>query len=1000
MNDERLRDAIARGQRVLLSTQREDGSWDERSNIGASSTANVLVALQWAGLLPEEDLREGARWLRSQQRKDGSFEPHPFANRGDLGTTAQAWAALHLAPGEENARAAARAEAFVKKNGGVDAVLAGLGKGDLAGLYLALAGLVDGKRLPCPPLAWVLVPPLVDAMSRRFHFGIVMGAIQMTLIAKRLHGKFGEDGTRFSLFERVVNEKALSLLTIFQNPDGSWNSNTVQTAPMIPALISAGLAPHDRRVRKARDWLLSRRVEDPKGVWFDVFAADVWTTAFYVRALLRGGMRAGDPRIVKAIEWLLSRQLDVPQPAVDNRQENAVRVGGWPFQSGNVTMADCDDAGVVLSALGTALADPTLPQDLAARVRVSVARGRAWLDSMQNPDGGWAAFVWSLPGDRPNRPLFTKPIDVPLEPGLGLVELWRHPPPELGDPAMEGVTARVIHGLASNGSDVTHPTIARGVKFLREHQTEFGGWFGRWITNYLAATSFVLSGLAKAREDLDEEYVQRAIQWVLSRQNKDGGFGETTESYTDVKKAGRGPSTPPQTGLVTMALVDVGLGESDAVKRAVEYLLATQRPDGTWPNERFLLTNIPPSTFYFFGGNARHLPLEALSAYAARRAIAPPVEQHGRWSSEVLKPFRRIADPEADAVVADLFAAGDLSVVNTLLSRILENDDPVPRDLPERARRYFDETEALPPWADAKKMARAQEIFATHGVYVTYALFCSSLPQAYASADGAEVLVQTGAMLSRVRQRIFETAQFLFDVLDEGAMDTGGRGIRAAQRVRLMHAAIRHLILRRPWDVDQLGVPINQEDMIGTLMTFSTITYEGLRRFGIALSKEDGDAWIHHWNVIGSFLGVREELMPRDLDDATQLTQAIRERQWARSKQGQQLTAALVDMMQEFFTRNEPALDGLVPTVIRYLSGDLCADLLGLPPNDWTVTLVEAFTDISDLFDQATPDEIVQRELGAAALRAMKFITDVERGHKSASFRIPESLRRSVIPGT
>jgi squalene cyclase len=998
--DERLREAILRGQRVLFSGQREDGSWDERSNIGASATANVLVALHWAKMLPEADLKDGARWLRSQQRKDGSFDAHPFANKGDLGTTAQAWAALHLAPGEENARAAANAASFVRANGGVDAVLAGLSRGDLGGLYLALAGLVDGKRLPSLPLSWVMVPPLVDAMSRRFHFGIVMGAIQMTLISKRLHGKFGKDGKNFSLLERVVNERAVSLLTIFQNPDGSWNSNTVQTAPMIPALLSAGLAPHDRRVRKACEWLLSRRVEDPNGIWFDVFAADVWATAFYARALMRGGVPAGDPRIVKAIEWMLSRQLDTPQPEVDNRQPNAVRVGGWPFQTGNLTMADCDDTGVVLSAFGAALEDGSMPPELAARVRTSVTKARAWLDSMQNPDGGWAAFVWSLPGKRPQRRLFTKPIDFPMEPSLALLDLWRHPPPELGDPATEGVTARVMHGLAANGSDVTHPTQAKAVRFLREHQTDFGGWWGRWITNYLAATSFVVSALAKAREDLDEEYVQRAIHWLLSRQNNDGGFGETTASYVDISKAGKGPSNPPQTALVTMALVDAGKGSTEQVKRAVDYLLATQRPDGTWPNDRFLLCNIPPSSFYFFGGNAKHLPLEALSAYAHQHATLPPAERHGRWSSEMLKPFRRVADDLGDSVVAEIFKEGDLATINTLLGSILENDDPIPSGLPDRARKYFDDTDALPTWADPVKIARAQNLFATHGVYITYALFCSSLPQAYASADGAEVLVQTGAMLARVRQRIFETAQFLFDVLDEGSLSPGGRGIRAAQRVRLMHAAIRHLILQRKWDVDQLGLPINQEDMAGTLMTFSTITYEGLQRFGLTLSREDGDAWIHHWNIIGHFLGVREELMPRNLADATQLTQAIRERQWARSKQGRQLTAALVDMMQEFFTRNEPVFDGLMPTVIRYLSGDLCADLLGLPPNDWTVTLVEAFTDITDVFDQSTPDELVQRELGKAALTAMRFITDVERGHKNASFRIPESLKRSVVPGS
>src|SRR5690606_2690616 len=125
---------------------------------------------------------------------------------------------------------------------------------------------------------------------------------------------------------------------------------------------------------------------------------DVWSTAFSVRALVRSGIAPGHPRIVAAIEWLLSRQLDIPQPWPNNRKKNAIRTGGWPFQTGNVTMADSDDAGIVLSTFALTLdpraeGDP-LPESVALRVRQSVERGRAWLADMQNPDGGWSAFVW------------------------------------------------------------------------------------------------------------------------------------------------------------------------------------------------------------------------------------------------------------------------------------------------------------------------------------------------------------------------------------------------------------------------------------------------------------------------------------------------------------------------------------------------------------------------------------------------------------------------------
>lgn len=992
---------MRRAQRVLFSQQLPDGSWDERSNVGPSSTTCVLVALSHAGLLPPDDLREGGRWLMAQQRPDGGFLPYPYATKSDLGTTAQAWAALHLAPSDEARRAARRARAFVEANGGVEAVLGGIERGDTSAFYLGLAGLLEPKRLPRPPLAWVLSQRLVDAVAKRFHYGIVMGAISTSLVSQRLRRE------RRGPLDMFTHRRALELLGRYQNADGSWNSNTVQTAIMIPAMLGAGLDRDDPRVRRAASWLLSRRVEDRHGVWFDVFASDVWATAFNLRALIASGIAPTDRRVVEALEWLLSRQLTLAQPRPNNRKPGAILTGGWPFQTGNETMADTDDTGVVLSAFAAAL-EPgpngeTLPASLATRIRASVGRARTWLADMQNPDGGWAAFVWDVPGERPPGTLFGKPVVVPMNDLFALISLWRHPPPELGNPSTEDLTARVLDGLASQGANTNYPEVDRAVRFLRSHQTAFGAWWSRWVCNYLASTSFVLMALAQAREDLDEVYVKEAIEWMLSHQNADGGFGESSLSYRDPTKAGVGLSTAPMTALVTLALVATGRGDRPEVRRAVDYLLAMQRPDGTWPNGDFLLTNIPPDSFYFYSGNARHMPLWALGAYStrhAREALAP-AEHHGRWSSAMLAPFRQKMDPLADDIVAEIYRTGDPDAVTGLLRKILENDDPIPAALPDEAEAYFRDTAELPPWADPTSIARAQELFATHGVYLTYAFFASSLPQAYASAHGAEVLVQTGAMLDRVRQRIFETAQFLFDVLDEDSFAPEGRGIRAAQRVRLMHGAIRHLILTRdgsPWDGDGLGQPINQEDLIGTLMTFSSITFEVLQRFGIEVGDEDGDAWVHHWTVVGHFLGIERELMPTSLADAKQLTESIRQRHWAPSPQGQQLTAALVDMMQEFFTRDQPLLDGMMPSLIRFLAGDQCADILGVEPSDWTVHLIHALSDVTDTLDTNHGEKVVQRGLGRVAVGAMKWITDIERGGKQASFRIPASLRRSVLP--
>jgi squalene cyclase len=1004
---ERLALAIARGRDVLWAGQRADGSWDERSDVGPASTANVLVALHHVGLLPASDLRRGAAWLRTQQRPDGSFVAYPFAPHGSLSVTAQCWAALHLDP--DSADAARRAEAYVRAHGGMSLLVEAMRSGETAPIFLALAGLLPPDQLPCPSMVWALSDRVVRWLAERMHFGFIMGALQLSLIASRLRGDFGRDGTSRSPLERWECRRAVELLALFQNADGSWNSNTVQTAVAIPALVAAGVPTHDPRVARAARWLMSRRVEEPSGVWFDVFSSDLWTTVFNARALLLAGASPTDPRIVRAVEWTLDLQLTVPQPWPNNRRPNAVRTGGWPFQSGNETMADCDDAGVVLSLLGMVLepgpSGERIPDALVRRIHVAVRDARRWLEGMQNPDGGWAAFVWSLPGRRPARTLYSVPLDLPPDAPLTALKALLDPPPELGDPSTEDLTARVLHGLGSHGRTTNDAEIAKSIEFLRNHQTDFGAWWGRWVCNYVASTAYVLSALARVREDLSEAYVQRAIRFLLARQNQDGGFGESIESYLDIEKAGRGPSTVPLTSLVVSALVEVGRGDDPAVARAVAYLVRKQRSDGTWPNEDYVATNIPPEGFYFYGGAVRHLPLEALARYARRHAqpAIVPIERYGRWSSSVLEPLRRRTDPVADDVVAAIYAGADLTAVNALLVSILRNDDPVPPGLPAVAQDYFERTAELPAWADPTKIAHAQHLFADFGVYFTFGLFCSSLPQAYCAANGAEVLLQTGALLSRVRQRVFETAQFLFDVLDQGALAPKGRGIRAAQRVRLMHAAVRHLVRHHPelaYDADTLGEPINQEDLVGTLMTFSVVTLDAAGRLGVSLSKADAEAWMHCWAVIGHLLGIEEELLPRDLADGEQCMEAIRQHQWAASKHSKELAGALIAMMQELFTREIGALAGLTPTLVRYLAGDRCADLLDLPQPDWTRLLVTALRETTDVIDADDRETALEHGLGALALRVMKLVTTIEREGKKAGFRLPASLRQTVTPGT
>ena len=77
MDTATLEAVVARARRVLLSTQRADGSWNTESDSGVACTAEVLIVLRYIDALASDDAAEAARWLRAQQRANGSFVRYP-----------------------------------------------------------------------------------------------------------------------------------------------------------------------------------------------------------------------------------------------------------------------------------------------------------------------------------------------------------------------------------------------------------------------------------------------------------------------------------------------------------------------------------------------------------------------------------------------------------------------------------------------------------------------------------------------------------------------------------------------------------------------------------------------------------------------------------------------------------------------------------------------------------------------------------------------------------
>jgi squalene-hopene/tetraprenyl-beta-curcumene cyclase len=583
----RLDSAIDAATERLLELQHADGYWVGELESNVTMTAQHLFWHHVLNLRTPELDRKIANELLARQREDGTWSIW-FEGPPDLSTSIEAYAALKLAgvdPGPA-------AREYIRSQGGIPRSRI------FTKCFLALLGQWPWQRVTPIPVELVLLPangpvsiydfscwargtfvPLAACRALR---PVRPAAIDLREIGSRPGNS--KPAPPPSSLRRAALREAERWVRAHQEADGSWGGIQPPWVWSILMLAALGHGFEDETLRRGVEGWQGFTIDEGDRLRPEACQSPVWDTGLAVLALRDSGLGPEHPALVRAVEWLEREEVTVAGDWAVRLPELAP--GGWAFEFENDLYPDVDDTAVVALALRRC-----------HRAHEAVDRGLAWMAGMQSSSGGWGAF------DADNEAFW----------------LYKLPFCDFGkvtDEPSADVTAHAIEALVQEkGYD---DEVRRGLDWLLAEQEADGSWFGRWGVNHVYGTAAALPALEACGLGPEHPAMRRAIAWLDSVQNEDGGFGEDIRSYGDPAWRGRGASSPSQTAWALLAYVAANEAQGLPARRAAEWLCDAQQANGDWEEQQFTGTGFPLDFMIRYHLYRLHFPLLALGRLRER----------------------------------------------------------------------------------------------------------------------------------------------------------------------------------------------------------------------------------------------------------------------------------------------------------------------------------------------------------------------------------------------
>jgi len=629
--------SIASATQALSALQRPDGHFLFELEADATIPAEYVLMRHYLAEPVDSELeRKIARYLHRIQSPDGGW-PLFHAGASDISASVKAYLALKMIGESVDLPRLARARGFILAHGGA------ANTNVFTRNLLALFGAIPWRGVPVVPVEIMLMPrwsPFhLDKVS--YWARTVMVPLMVLNAVKPLarnpkgiridelfvmppedvrHWPKGAHQTwpwaqLFGGIDRVLRtfepyfskairaraiDKAVNFVTERLNGEDGLGA-------IFPAMVNAVLmfdaldCPKDNEsVQTARASIDKLLVIKEDEAYCQPCLSPVWDTALVAHTLLDVGGQDCEQRALSSLDWLRPLQvLDTMGDWAGRRPD--IRPGGWAFQYANPYYPDLDDTAVVVMAMDRASA--RVSGELRDKYREAIDRGREWIIGMQSENGGWAAF------DADNEYYYLN--QIPFSDHGALL-----------DPPTADVTARCVSMLAQLGARRgENQALDKGIAYLLKAQEKDGSWYGRWGMNYIYGTWSSLCALNVAGIPASSPEMRGAVQWLLSIQNADGGWGEDGVSYKlDYKGHEPAPSTASQTAWALLGLMAAGEVDHPSVANGIRYLIDTQGENGLRKEARFTATGFPRVFYLRYHGYSKFFPLWAIARYRNLKA--------------------------------------------------------------------------------------------------------------------------------------------------------------------------------------------------------------------------------------------------------------------------------------------------------------------------------------------------------------------------------------------